>query len=82
LLEPNIDADATLERWKKCRDTINSNHKLYLYWKEVCDVFERQAHYIEKKSQLISLLNAAPKEVCDAISQVIILEVQVKFINS
>jgi hypothetical protein len=53
-----------------------------MYWKEVCELIERQTHYIEKNVQLISLLNAVPKEVCGAISQVIILEVQVKLINS
>ncbi len=53
-----------------------------MYWKEVCELIERQTHYIEKKVQLISLLNAVPKEVCGAIFQVIILEVQVKLINS
>jgi CDP-glycerol glycerophosphotransferase (TagB/SpsB family) len=77
LLEPHTDADGIFEGWRKYSDSITSNHELYLYWKEVCQLKERQCLYIEKKSQLISLLNIAPKKVCVKVSQVVIQEVLV-----
>jgi hypothetical protein len=48
-----------------------------VYWKEVCLLIERQCLYIEKKSPLFSFLNSAPKEICFAVSPVVIQEMEV-----
>ncbi|EFX76657.1 hypothetical protein DAPPUDRAFT_322199 [Daphnia pulex] len=76
LLESCTDADGFFTRWRRCSDTITSNHELYVYWKEVCLLIERQCLYIEKKSPLFSFLNSAPKEICFAVSPIVIQEVE------
>ncbi|EFX77361.1 hypothetical protein DAPPUDRAFT_106229 [Daphnia pulex] len=76
LLQPCTDTNGFFTRWRRCSDTITSNHELYMYWKEVCLLIERQCLYIEKKSPLFSFLNSAPKEICFVVSPVVIQEVE------
>ncbi|EFX65933.1 hypothetical protein DAPPUDRAFT_332698 [Daphnia pulex] len=70
------DADELFIRWRMCSDNITCNHDLYVFWKDVCMLIERQCLYIEQKATFFTLLNSGKKEICFVLSPVLIQEVE------